>query len=193
MPLVAVYKYHDIFKGLALPDGIDKELFIDTVILNCGHFEVLYNDPLFLESAITSWGRKWFRTFEKWYKALQIEYNPLDNYDRFEEYTDTREGTATGTFNNSGTENTTNENKRSAYDSNTYQQNELNTIDSTSTDGGSNETANNERIEHKAHLYGNIGVTTSQQMLQSELDIAEWSLYDHMADLFKIEFTLPIY
>lgn len=47
--------------------------------------------------------------------------------------------------------------------------------------------------QHEGHLYGNIGVTTSQQMLQSELDIAYWNLYDHIADLFISEFTIPIY
>ena len=42
-------------------------------------------------------------------------------------------------------------------------------------------------------LSGNIGVTTSQQMLQSELDIARWNLYEHIADLFCSEFCIMVY
>lgn len=193
IPLFAMCKYHDIFKGMMLPDGINKETFIDTVMLNCGHFEVVYSDADFMESAVTVWGRKWYRTFEKWYQALQIEYNPLDNYDRHEEYTDERNGSSKGNFSNSGTAQTVEENKRSAYDSNIYEPNTKGTIEGETADKGSNSTENEETIKHKAHLYGNIGVTTSQQMLESELSIAEWNLYEHMADLFKLEFTLPIY
>ena len=44
-----------------------------------------------------------------------------------------------------------------------------------------------------ARLYGNIGVTTSQQMLQSELDVARWNVYEQIADLFVDEFCIMIY
>ena len=40
---------------------------------------------------------------------------------------------------------------------------------------------------------GNIGVTTSQQMLQSEFDIARWNMYEHIADLFCQEFCIMVY
>ena len=46
---------------------------------------------------------------------------------------------------------------------------------------------------HKARLFGNIGVTTSQQMLQSEFDIARWNMYEHIADLFASEFCIMVY
>lgn len=57
------------------------------------------------------------------------------------------------------------------------------------TDTGTDEYTN----IHKARLFGNIGVTTSQQMLQSELDIATWNLYEHIADLFCNEFCIMVY
>ena len=46
---------------------------------------------------------------------------------------------------------------------------------------------------HEGRIHGNIGVTTSQQMLQAELDIAEWNIYEHITDLFLTEFVIPIY
>lgn len=46
---------------------------------------------------------------------------------------------------------------------------------------------------HEGRIHGNIGVTTSQQMLQQELDIAEWNIYEHITDLFLTEFVIPIY
>ena len=49
------------------------------------------------------------------------------------------------------------------------------------------------RTVRDGRIHGNIGVTTSQQMLQAELDIAQWNLYEHITDLFLSEFVIPIY
>ena len=42
-------------------------------------------------------------------------------------------------------------------------------------------------------MYGNIGVTTSQQMLQAELDVRAWNIYEHITDLFIKDFLIPVY
>lgn len=46
---------------------------------------------------------------------------------------------------------------------------------------------------HELRAYGNIGVTTSQQMLQQELDIARWNIYQQIADMFIEEFCITVY
>lgn len=51
----------------------------------------------------------------------------------------------------------------------------------------------NDAKEYKLRAYGNIGVTTSQQMLQSELELQEWNLIEHITDIFLQEFTIPVY
>ena len=65
------------------------------------------------------------------------------------------------------------------------------TTGATFSETGSNTGA--KTVTHTAHLYGNIGVTTSQQMLQSELDVARWNLYEQIADLFCEEMCIMIY
>lgn len=50
-----------------------------------------------------------------------------------------------------------------------------------------------ESTAHSIRAYGNIGVTTTQQMLQSERDIVQFNIYDFIADSFKNEFCLLIY
>lgn len=52
----------------------------------------------------------------------------------------------------------------------------------------------NLNLHHKGRVHGNIGVTTSQQMLESEMVLRlKWNLYDQITDLFLTEFVLPIY
>lgn len=47
---------------------------------------------------------------------------------------------------------------------------------------------NNERVER-----GNIGVTTTQQMISAERDLVKFNLYDFIIDSFKARFCIMVY
>ena len=75
-----------LFDNMALPAGIDKDILVGSIMISAGEFEVLYPDPYFMQTMIGLWSKKHYRTFDKWVKALDIKYDPLNNYDRTEEY-----------------------------------------------------------------------------------------------------------
>ena len=235
---VGFYQYmnaynNDLFGLLNLPPGIDKDTLVNNIMLRGGEFEVVYSNPDFYKSAIGLWSNKRYRTVEKWINALNIDYNPLENYDRMEEWSDSGSRTNTGTVSDSGirkntgtqsTEssgkdnfkgsgNSTSSDEISAYNSNSFQNDKKNTTNS-SNSSETNTTANNTRTDNlsesnsntrtdnlsektnsdrKGRAHGNIGVTTSQQMLQSELDIAKWNIYEQITDLFLSEFCIMVY
>ena len=235
---VGFYQYmnaynNDLFGLLNLPPGIDKDTLINNIILRGGEFEVVYSNPDFYKSAIGLWSNKHYRTFEKWINALNIDYNPLENYDRMEEWTDSGSRTNTGTVSdtgsitNTGTQstnttgkdnftgsgNSTNTDEISAYNSASFQNDKKNTTNS-SNSSETNTTTNSTRTDNLSEFnsntrtdnlsektssnrigraHGNIGVTTSQQMLQSELDIAKWNIYEQITDLFLSEFCIMVY
>ena len=110
LTLIGLYNYDNtLLDGLSFPEGIEKDLAISEILLRCGEFEILYPNLEFLKSMCQIWSRKHYRTFDKWVKALNISYDPLNNYDRHEEYTDTRNGgeTFTGSDTHTGTDSTT--------------------------------------------------------------------------------------
>ena len=76
----------NLFSKMNLPVGIEKDTLIDNILLRAGEFEVLYSNPFVYQSAIGVWSEKHKRTFEKWVNALSMEYNPIENYDRKEEW-----------------------------------------------------------------------------------------------------------
>lgn len=218
MTLIGFYKYldtlgSDLFFNLALPTGIDKDAVVNNILMRGGEFEVLYSNPVFMRDSIITWSKKWHWTFDKWYKAININYDPLHNYDRHEEWTEESSGsnnrditndlTQTNDLTNDESGVDTQEHLVSAFDSSEYSPDNKDqqthhmaytntgTVKNTGTVSDDSET--NNRITHDAHLYGNIGVTTSQQMLQSEIDIAMFNLYDKIADVFLQEYVLPIY
>lgn len=47
--------------------------------------------------------------------------------------------------------------------------------------------------EHEYHGFGNIGVTSAQSLLNQELSVARFNIYNQIADLFASEFCIMIY
>lgn len=188
--LIGMYQYNNtLFDGLTFPEGIDKDLAISRILNKSEEFELVYSDFNYLKNRIDTWGKVWERTFTKWVEALSIEYDPLYNYDRHEDIEDAAESHSSTTTSASTTSNT--ENKVSAYDSDAYSNKEKVDSGANTSQGGVGD-ADSKTTRH-AHLYGNIGVTTSQQMLRDQLDISQWGLYEHISDLFIEEFCILVY
>ena len=300
--LIGMYQWNnDLFHDMVLPEGIDKDLLIKTIILRGGEFEVLYADPDFMQMSIGVWSSKWFRTFAEWLRGTQATWNPIYNYDRFEDVRDenrkTFDSKTTADYSNDRTANLTDkrtanledkrtanlqekrtanlEDKRtanlddkttflnddttsqtidgttqhdvSAYDQTGYTASSKDTInngtskvshtgtvdvattgtdtmnhtgtdtnnitgtDSTAhtgtdtstttgtdkykTSGTLSDTGGHENTAniHTAHMYGNIGVKDSAEMLAAFYDISKWNLFNHIADVFVEELLIPIY
>lgn len=201
-----MYDGQTLFDLLTLPEAISKDDLVDNIILQGGEFEVVYSDPVFMREAVGSWGRKCYNTFLRWITAQNIEYAPLENYDRKEDWTDTgNKGVKTLGRRDNGNERsfdqykTDSETQVSAYDSSSYQPSEKLTetpsgkiIDKFGEGTSSQETENN-RVVHDGRIHGNVGVTTSQQMLQAEYEVARFNIIDQITDMFILEFCIPIY
>ena len=212
--LIGCYQYYnnkhgDLFEKLTLPEGLNKDILTSNILLKGGEFEVQSGSPVFIHDAIEIWAKVYEATFTRWLNALAIEYAPLENYDRMEHWTDERDTagslTGSGTSNSTGTLDTTydedTERTKSAYDSSSYQPydkvdthatTDTDTTDQTTT-SVNNSTTGSDDSEHNGRVHGNIGVTTSQQMLNQELDLGYWVLYERITDLFLREFVIPVY
>ena len=181
--LIGWYNYDpDIFKDMVIPEELNKETLIDTILMRCGEFNIIYSNPDFLKFAIKNWSERHKVQFSKMFEVLRENYDPLHNYDRHETYTDVH--------NSKGSSDTksTNENTVSADNAMTYQPDNKNT----GTIGNVSESE--EDIKHDAHLYGNIGVTTSQKMLEDEIELRYmFGVYDLIAAKFAEEFCIAIY
>lgn len=186
-----------LFDNLTLPINIDKDVCVNHILLRYGEFCVLYPDPDFMYDAIKIFSDTYNRTFTKWADALNIEYSPLENYDRFEDWRDI--GESINTISSNTTDRITNEQtitkKVSPFENNEFQNSNEDSAsvinDSTAwTAGRTDINTDNTRT---GHTHGNIGVTTSQQMLEAELNISKWNIYENIAKLFANEFCIMIY
>lgn len=131
----------DLFKNLYTPAGIDRSLLINNILMLGGEYEVLWGDPFFYQNMIGVWSDKWQHTMEKWYDAINAYFNPVENYDRIEDWVDNasklssvksndinsetsetarKENAIANDYSKSNGDGTT-ENTRSAFDAGTYQ------------------------------------------------------------------------
>ena len=86
LTLIGINNYdNSLFDNLRF-ENVDHETMVNTILLNCGEFEVLYPNIETLKNMFTLFSSKWSRTVSKWVSALNTEYKPLENYDRYENF-----------------------------------------------------------------------------------------------------------
>lgn len=196
---IGLYNYYpSLFDELTFPDGIDRDLAINSILERSGEFEVLYSNPEFFKFLIGVWAKKHKWTFERYVQLYETEYNPLDNYDRHEEYEDNRTNkslnVARGNTNTTGSRD--DERKVSAFDSSVYEPSNKD-VESSSTNSNTSGLTNSsgeEKLEHTAYIHGNIGVTSAMELFEAQQTLLNThNMYDEIAGLFVDEFCILVY
>lgn len=202
LSLLGLYRNNpSLFSEMVVPNELDSETLIDNLLAEAAELEILYPDSFFMQAMIRRWSAKQLSVWKKLYETTQFEYEPIYNYDRTEEWTDenTRYASSSSDFkgktNAQGTNDT--ETKVSAYNELSYTPRDQVSEGATqsqendsSTSASSNEQSQNVR---KGRAFGNIGVTTTQQMIQAERDIDTFNIYDIIIKDFISRFCLLVY
>ena len=298
LSVLGLYNFDSsLFDEMAYPSGFtneEKQTVVGNILMECAELEFLFPDFTAAKQAIGIWSRLNVAVWERIFTAANLEYNPIENYNRTEletiadDRTDTHSGndvtrssgvdsraltstktethsgsdskqlsstdsetnsgsdsrqlSSTGSETNSGTDTQTN--KISGYDSGNLVDHDQNLLqhghgvsttssgsdattyghvinktgsgtDATTyghviTEGGSGSDAttygktetltHGEQIVHdgditkNSHISGNIGVTTSQQMLEQEIEIsAKLNVMDMIVRVFKERFCILVY
>lgn len=131
------------------------------------------------------------------FETTKLSYNPIENYSMQESGSDSRRGSNSSTIgeqnftdnvgSRSGTDTTTE--KIAPYDSETFSNQSQSTMNTQSnsysdtkiTGGRSDSSSFDETTEHTFSRSGNIGVTTSQMMIESERQVKLFNFIDVVA------------
>ena len=85
LSIVGLYNWDDtIFDDMVLPDGIDKNEIIEDILFQCAELEIVYPDWGVMKQAIATWSNEELFKWNKIQKLAELEYNPIENYDRME-------------------------------------------------------------------------------------------------------------
>lgn len=77
-----------ILGELVVPEGVDIELVKDNLLAETAELEVIYPDAYFMQAMIGRWSAKELPVWDRLYKTTLLEYNPIENYDRKEKWTE---------------------------------------------------------------------------------------------------------
>lgn len=186
LSILALYNYDPtIFEKMQLPAGVDKATVISTIVLRNAELEVLYTNPDIMRDAIGIWSAGRLKTWEKLFATLNFDYNPIWNKDGVI----TEKESTTGQLNHTGSADGTDERSVSGYNSTSYVPAEKNETETGNRyDDKSSGTRNYERRET-----GNIGITTTQQMIKEEREISDFDIYQFISDDFMNRFTVMVW
>ena len=223
LSILGIYHHNnDVFEGLTVPEGMNRDTVITEILAQCSELELVYPSYPVMKEMITCWSRaelpQWVRVLED----MTIKYNPIWNVDGTETETITRElegttsgeragnnrNTLTGNSSVSNTENTTTTNSSKAYNDTGWTETDKTVGNATGTSTGTNsetttgqnsETSSGSNIESETITTtktrgGNIGVTMTQQMLTADLDLLlRLNPYQWIVDSFRRRFCLLVY
>lgn len=217
IPLSSLLDYDStILDGFYYPATLDKEDFLSYFQLEYGEFTPIYQDPVYLKEHVRVMGIALQPTIDAWLAALEIRYAPLENYDRAEYGTDTTAHGKVDTISHGKGETITGGHKDTipkheteqlvaADNTSTYYQAEKTIEDETSTTRTYNSEKTQESgtttdtesgttgITHDWRIHGNIGVTTSQDMLKAELDVRRFNFMEEVGRLYAEKLLILIY
>lgn len=156
------------------------------------------------DSLVNSFAACWYDyisreqdNIDRMYNVLITDYDPISNYDRQEDSTMTRSGNWTDALQHGLTVTDT----KGKYDTDTDTASYDGTVKPTMSvsqghKAGNNDTSahtgtdtrtithNNDKDTYKSRIKGNIGVTTSQQMAMSELQLRQFDLLEEVIKKF---------
>ena len=218
LDLIGLYQYHPtLFDKLVIPEQMDKTVLTDNLLMESAEMEVLYSNADFMEDAIGSWSSKMLGVWDELYKTTQYVYNPIwnkdgtvsetitrnlatteditTNVDRSDnlqsketrDLTDTVDNSVYGFNSSTAAPSDKSEAKGSGTDTfnHTGTQDVDTTVDRDTTDTG---TITTERTEQ-----GNIGLTSTQDLITQQREVVKLNLYDVIIKDFIARFCLAVY
>ena len=182
LSLLGLVNYNDqILDAFTFPKGIDREGTIQEIILQTAELELIYPDWNTMKTGIELWCSRNAVAWKKMLDTTTVKYNPIWNKDGVIKETETRDLHDVSGSDGTGTHNVAGYNSADLVTSDQ----DVSSASGTADHSG---TITHERIEQ-----GNIGVTTTQQMLKEEREIADYNVTDVIVQSFKKRFCIMIY
>ena len=197
--------------GVTVPtNDLDAELLKSVIVERCGLLTPLYSEPEVMKETISIWFRSHRWNIERLINLIKTSYSPLENYDRHESLSRSKNDSRNRSENRSqsydenGTVITNEETERTVAAFNTSEytpadktlhdgRTETTTEGSTSGTTAGTETGN-EAETATNYIHGNIGVTTTQEMFTAELELlGGFNAYTYIVDKFAKDLMLSIW
>lgn len=200
-----LYGYDEVFKDIEINEKLDKDTLINTILDNCAMYEPIYPEIEILQIKVQYFFKKHKEQFDKLVYLYSLnydkDYNPIWNKDGTKTHIETTERSKDNTVDNlhNSLINDVGEdiNQVSAYDSNGFSNDSKTTNTNKRNESGNDKTNGKEKENIKITIEdiekGNIGVTTTADMINQEIDLqSKFNVYEVIARMFFDELCLHV-
>lgn len=172
LTIKGLYDYDpSLFDGMAWPTGVNAGDVVPVLTTELAELELVYPSAKTMKTSISAWSKSRVAAWNRAAAALNAEYSPIENYDRYEDWNDTA-------------------NSKGGYLNKVAGFNVADRMQ----DQSSSEQSTNSGSEHSGHIHGNIGVTMAQQMIEAELNLrTKYDMVNIIVEEFKQRFCLMVY
>lgn len=200
-----LYSYEEVFKDIVINEKLDKDTLINSIMDVCGMNEPIYPEIEILQIKVQYFFKKHKEQFDKLVYLYSLkydkDYNPIWNKDGTKTHIETTERSKDNTVDNLHNslinDNGEDINQVSAYDSNGFSNDSKTTNTNTRNESGNDKTNGKEKENIKLSIEdvekGNIGVTTTADMINQEIDLqSKFNVYEVIARIFFDELCLHV-
>lgn len=184
-----------LFDTMSLPDGLDRETVVGTIVYECAPFEVLIPQPELFKRLLDIFAQRRLPVWQKLYNSTVQRYDMLSDIETTRQYsgsnTDTRSPDLTTEGQNCGSD--TVEQKVSAFNSADYANREKQT-----TTLGTNNVVHSTGTEKTVRELGTSENMTGRnrpaaELLKAERDAALFDVVHFIATDVKCNFCILVY
>ena len=185
--------YPEIWDDFTVPDHVDRQTVIDSILIGCAELELLYSDPDILKYIIGAWTRKELPVWQGLQETLEYKYNPIWNVEGSETTERTRHNLEDRKLKNVRTPELTNRVKVAGYNSEDPALRDE--VEETGKDTNDHSgTVDTDEKETTVYTRGmNLGVMTTQQLIREQRDLVQFTVAEFIFNSFKSNFCLMVY
>ena len=195
LSIAGLYKFNEhLFDDMYIPDNLDRDTVVASIIMETEGLEALYVDVPFMMSAIKYWSITMRHKWDKLVASMNFEYNPIWNKDGVRIHTETEDKSSERDETVADSTASTSNNFGAGFNTTSGLTNrERDTVQNSGQVKTDDDLKESTKRESKDVEQGNIGVTSTQQLIKEEREVADINIYSIIAKDFKHKFCIQVY
>ena len=195
LSIAGLYKFNEhLFDDMYIPESLDRDTVVASIIMETEGLEALYVDIPFMMDAIKYWSITMRHKWDKLVASMNFDYNPIWNKDGVRIHTEEENKSSERDETVADSTASTSNNFGAGFNTTSGLTNrERDTVQNSGQVKTDDDLKESTKRESKDVEQGNIGVTSTQQLIKEEREVADINIYSIIAKDFKNKFCIQVY
>lgn len=195
LSIAGLYKFNEhLFDDMYIPENLDRDTVVASIIMETEGLEALYVDVPFMMDAIKYWSITMKHKWDKLVASMNFDYNPIWNKDGVRVHTEEENKSSERDETVADSTASTSNNFGAGFNTTSGLTNrERDTVQNSGQVKTDDDLKESTKRESKDIEQGNIGVTSTQQLIKEEREVADINIYSIIAKDFKHKFCIQVY